>query len=135
MRSPRRPPPKPMTTVAKQFVTAHLGRDAFAPFTGTDGRAWSAYVYLLELWGVSRDPRSVVAMRECIACAQPSTMDIFIQTIPAVLDWCHVRELWPRIKPAEASRHLAAVDCDDHGRVVRSYPGLTIIGDCLVDPK
>lgn len=44
-----------MTTVARQFVTAHLGRDAFAPFTGTDGRAWSAYVYLLELWGTQHD--------------------------------------------------------------------------------
>lgn len=116
--------PKPMTTIARQFVVAHLGRNAFAPLTGTDTRAWNAFVYLLELWGVSRDPRSVDAMRATLACAQVSVMDIFIQTIPGVLDWCHVAELWPKICPANVADDLAAIDVGEDGHVWRSYPGL-----------
>ncbi len=114
---------KPSTTVARQFVLAHMGRGAFAPLTGTDWRAWNAFVYLLELYGISRDPRSVDAMRSCIACAQRSVLDIFIQTIPAMLDWCDVRLLWPKIAPSQADPDLAAYDVsEDRTRQVR-YPG------------
>lgn len=114
---------KPAYKVAQQFVRAHLGRGAFAPLTGTDWRAWHAFVYLLELWGVSRDPRAVEAMRSCIACAQTSVMDVFIQTIPAMLDWCDVAVLWPKISPPNAHTALAALDVADDGRVLRRYPG------------
>ncbi|HEY1554769.1 MAG TPA: hypothetical protein VGF94_08045 [Kofleriaceae bacterium] len=112
-----------MTTVAQQFVRAHLGRGAFAPLTGTDWRAWNAFVYLLELWGVSRDPRSVDAMRSCLACAQASVMGLFIQTIPAVLDWCNVAQLWPQIAPANADSDLAALDVSDDRRHIVRFPG------------
>lgn len=121
MRSPK---PKPSTTVASQFVRAHLGKSAFAPLTGTDWRAWNAFVYLLELWGVSRDPRSVDAMRSCLACAQTSVMDVFIQTIPAMLDWCNVRELWPMIAPVGAGEGLAAVDVSFDGTRITRYRGI-----------
>lgn len=120
----RRTKPKPSTTVAQDFVRAHLGRGAFAPLTGTDWRAWSAFVYLLELYGVSRDPRSVDAMRATLACAQASVMDIFIQTIPAILDWYNVAELWPQIAPERAARELAAIDVvGENGHVWRRYFG------------
>lgn len=104
------PKPRPSTTIAKEFIRAHLGRNAFAPLTGTDWRAWNAFVYLVELWGVSRDPRAIEAMRACVACAQTrheDVMQIFVQTIPAMLDWSDVRDLWPRIAPADVAHYQA----------------------------
>lgn len=121
MRSPK---PKASTKVASDFVRGHLGKGAFAPLTGTDWRAWNAFVYLLELWGVSRDPRSVDAMRATLACAQTSVMDVFIQTIPAMLDWCNVRELWPLIAPPGAGEGFAAIDVSFDGKRVTKYPGI-----------
>jgi len=99
-----------MPTVALRFVRAHLGKYAFAPLTGTDWRAWHAFVYLLELYGVSRDPRSVEAMKATLACAQTSVMALFIQTIPACLDWGDVRRLWPSVAPERADPDLCARD-------------------------
>jgi hypothetical protein len=110
MPSPRRTPPKPPSKIASEFCRAHLGRHAFAPLTGTDWRAWHAFVHLLELWGVSRDPRALDAMRSTIACAQTrheDVMQIFVQTIPAMLDWSDVAALWPKIAPAELAHYRA----------------------------
>lgn len=118
----RTPKPKPATTVASQFVHAHLGKSAFAPLTGTDWRAWHAFVYLLELYRVSRDPRSVLAMKATLHCAQASVMDIFIQTIPAMLDWSDVRTLWPLIAHPHADTDLAALDVSSNGHIT-SYRG------------
>lgn len=110
MPSPRRTQPKPPPKIASEFIRAHLGRGAFAPLTGTDWRAWNAFVYLLELWGVSRDPRVLDAMRSTLACAQTwheDVMQIFVQTIPAMLDWSDVAVLWPKIAPPEIAHYRA----------------------------
>ena len=96
----RAPKPRPADKIAADFIRAHLGRGAFAPLTGTDWRAWHAFVHLVELWGVSRDGRAIVAMAHCVACAQTwheDVMQVFVQTIPAMLDWCDVGVLWPQI--------------------------------------
>jgi hypothetical protein len=106
---PRSPKPPEDNTVAAEFVTSHLGKGAFAPLTGTDWRAWKAFVHLLDLFGVSRDQRAVDAMRACYACTlrggvreQVDVAEVFRQTIPAVLDWSDVRGLWPQIAPNSA---------------------------------
>lgn len=106
----RTPRPRTPEKIASEFIRAHLGRGAFAPLTGTDWRAWHAFVHLLQLWGVSRDPRAMDAMRATVACAQTrheDVMQIFVQTIPALLDWCHVAEMWPRICPAGLETYQA----------------------------
>jgi len=111
VRAPRKPRPRSADKIAAEFIRAHLGRDAFAPLTGTDWRAWHAFVHLVELWGVSRDPRALDAMRACLACAQvrhEDVMQIFVQTIPAMLDWGDVAAIWPRIAPSEVA-HFQAV--------------------------
>lgn len=102
--------PKTSEKIASEFVRGHLGRGAFAPLTGTDWRAWKAFVYLVELWGVSRDPRALEAMRATVACAQTrheDVMKVFVQTIPAMLDWCDVAILWPKIAPPEIAHYRA----------------------------
>lgn len=51
-------------------------------------------------------------MRATVACAQTGhedVMQIFVQTIPAMLDWCDVAILWPKIAPPEIA-HLRAVE-------------------------
>lgn len=115
MKAPRSPRPKPSTAIASEFIRAHLGRRAFAPLTGTDWRAWHAFVYLVELWGVSRDRNALDAMRACVACAQTrhvDVMQIFVQTIPAMLDWCDVRVLWPAVAPPELTDMTAIQGAD-----------------------
>ena len=102
----RSPRPKTSEKIASEFIRAHLGRGAFAPLTGTDWRAWRAFVHLVELWGVSRDVRCLDAMRATVACAQTRNVDVmqvFVQTIPAMLDWCDVAVLWPRVGPVDLS--------------------------------
>jgi len=96
------PKPRSADKIAAEFIRAHLGRDAFAPLTGTDWRAWRAFVHLVELWGVSRDPSALVAMRATVACSQtghPEVMQLFVQTIPAMLDWSDDAVIWPQIAP------------------------------------
>jgi hypothetical protein len=91
---------------ALYFVRYHLGKHAFAPLTGTDWRAWRAFVHLLELYGVSRGRGAIEALRACYACtlrsygAQGDVAAVFLQTIPAMLDWSDTRTLWPLIAPA-----------------------------------
>lgn len=104
--------PTPSTTIARQFIRAHLGRGAFAPLTGTDWRAWHAFVYLVELWGVSHDPRAIAAMAQCLSCAQTwheDVMQVFVQTIPAMLDWSDADVLWPQIAPSGLQRGFDAM--------------------------
>ena len=88
------------------FVRWHLGRGAFAPLTGTDTKAWNAFVYLLELYGSSRSERALEALRACYACTlrgygeQTDVAEVFRQSIASVLDWSDVPKLWPAIAPA-----------------------------------
>lgn len=91
------------------FVKAHLGKDCFAPFTGTDARAWSAFVYLVECYSVSRQTQSLDAMRWTVRCAQlkEDVLRVFVQTIPAVMDWGDVATLWPTIVRGGPSDQLA----------------------------
>jgi hypothetical protein len=101
----RQPRPQPPTKIAADFVRVHLGKGAFAPFTGTDYRAWNAFVYLLGLYGATRLPQAGVALRETYSCTlrgygeQEDVAEAFRQTIAAVLDWSDVRVLWPMIAP------------------------------------
>lgn len=113
MKAPRKPRPRTAEQIAREFIHAHLGRGAFAPLTGTDWRAWRAFVHLVELWGVSRDPRALNAMQSCIACAQTNhedVMQLFLQTIPAMLDWSDTK-IWPAIAPPKL-HHLQAIHGD-----------------------
>lgn len=92
--------------IAAAFIRGHLGRGAFAPLTGTDTRAWHAFVYLLELYGSTRSQLALDALRQCYACTlrgygeQVNVAEVFRQTIPAMLDWSDVAKLWPLIAPA-----------------------------------
>lgn len=89
------------------FCKAHLGRDCFAPFTGADWSAWVAFVYLVECFsrggGFTGDYDTnpcIRAMREVLKTCQNTEVvhQIFVQAIPAVMDWSHAGEIWPHVK-------------------------------------
>lgn len=93
---------KPDYKAAREFCQAYLGRDCFAPFTGQDASGWHAFVYLVQMWGrgdyVGRDA-AIIAMRAVLSGVQSKECihQVFCQTIPAILDWSHVEEIWPQL--------------------------------------
>lgn len=95
---------------AQKFLRWHLGKGCFAPFTGQDWSAWLSFCYLLQLWGRGGGDDAIDAMRATLRCCQTKCHPVFVQTIPAMLDWGHVEEIWPRIaNDFPSSRGLYAV--------------------------
>lgn len=93
---------RPMYKIAMEFCRVHLGKRCFAPLTGQDWSGWMSFVYLCELYGRGdTDGRraAVAAMREVLGGVQNREVihQVFVQTIPAVLDWSFVGEIWPRL--------------------------------------
>jgi hypothetical protein len=106
---------KPMYKVAMEFNRSWLGKHCFAPFTGQDWSAWMAFVYGVELWGRSDFDgrrRAIDLMEAALAAAQntPEIHKLFVQAIPAVLDWCHVEQIWPHIAYDDARGAYATGD-------------------------
>lgn len=98
----RREPP--LYREVEKFCKHHLGRDCFAPLTGQDYSAWRAFVYLVELYGrgdLGGRESALVAMNYAVKAAQQGSavQRVFLQSIPAVLDWGDAPRLWPRISP------------------------------------
>lgn len=97
-------------STAKKFCKHYLGRDCFAPFTGQDYSAWAAFCYLVECYGrgdTEGRERSIAAMREVLLAAQTKgcVMQVFLQSIPAVLDWSDGPRIWEQIAPPSSRIH------------------------------
>lgn len=90
---------KPLEKEMAIFVKAHMGKGIFAPFTGTDYAAWKAWCHLIALYGRSGDVVAIDALRSTLRCAQRKECiwEVFVQSIPGVLDWSDVKDLWPKI--------------------------------------
>lgn len=106
MTGPRRrsKPEPPLHKRIRTFVEYHLGsgRSTFAPFTGQDRAAWTAFVYLLEIYAYGDDvgrKSALVAMGAVLVAAQPKVLDAFKKAIPGVLDWCNEGQIWTEIAP------------------------------------
>lgn len=93
---PRKPS---LIDTTKRFVRHHSGRDCFSPFTGQDWPAWCAFVHLVECWTRGGGTAAIDAMSATLRCAQPlvGVIQPFVQAIPAIGDWPHVRTLMPLI--------------------------------------
>lgn len=93
----RHNPPNPLAT-ARRFVRHYLGKSCFAPFTGQDFSAWSAFVYACELYGrTDNRDACIYVMTHLLDSAQPKCHELFLWTIPAILDWGHADEIWPLV--------------------------------------
>ena len=96
---------KPAYKTAADFCRAYLGRGCFAPLTGQDMSGWHAFVYLVEMWSRSDAygrAAAISAMRSVLGGVQQKepVHQVFCQTIPALVDWCHVKEIWPLLLQA-----------------------------------
>lgn len=83
------------------FCKGHLGKDCFAPFTGADWSGWIAFVYLVECYARGGDRDAVLgAMHRILKAVQNREWvhQLFVQAIPAVMDWSHAAEIWPLVK-------------------------------------
>lgn len=95
---------------AKKFCKHYLGKGCFAPFTGQDYSAWAAFCYLVECYGrgdIEGRDRSIAAMREVLLAAQTKAciMQVFLQSIPAILDWSDGPRIWEQIAPLSSRIH------------------------------
>lgn len=90
---------KPLHEQMKTFCRYHLGKDCFAPFTGTDYAAWAAFCYLLQCYTFGGGDRALDGLKATVRSAQPreAVLLVFVQTIPGVMDWGDVARLWPKI--------------------------------------
>lgn len=98
----RAPKPKPRCVDARQWLQGRNGRGCLAPLTGGTSRVFSAYLHLVDAWVVygGRDAARIeVALRECAALLQRSEWKLAAEAIANAGDWCHIEELWPKIKP------------------------------------
>lgn len=117
----------PLHREVARFVQHHLGKDCFAPHTGTDWPAWRAFVYLVECYSHGGGDHAIAAMRATVRCAQPheKVLRTFVQAIPAIMDWGDVARLWPQIgdvwlrdgeDPSCDARQLTAIERSEVGR-------------------
>jgi len=95
---------------ARKFCRHYLGKGCFAPFTGQDYSAWAAFCYLVECYGrgdIEGRERSIAAMREVLLAAQTKgcIMQVFLQSIPAILDWSDGPRIWEQIVPPSSRIH------------------------------
>lgn len=140
---------KPLLDQARAFVRHHLGKSAFAPFTGQDYPAWSAFVHLVECYSRGGNDHAIDAMAGAVLCAQNSSTILapFVQAIACVMDWTTIAELWPPvIARADHARPdlelwtskmhlLKAIERDGAGIILRGWgadPALTpsVIATC-----
>jgi hypothetical protein len=81
------------------FVRYHLERGCFGPLTGQDWPAWRGFVYLLQCYSHGGGQDALAAMAATVRCAQSTenVLRVFVQAIPAVMDWGDVAKIWPFI--------------------------------------
>ena len=104
----RERPAPPYCQSGPRWVRERLkDKQALAPLTGTDWRAFKAFFHLVDLYGNTGgdERRSVVlAMAYTLQVMQPSTRHLAKAGIPHVLDWSHEDEIWRVITTLEGER-------------------------------
>lgn len=86
-----------ITKSTRKFVEYHLGKGIFAPLTGQDWPAWNAFVHLVQCYAHGGGDKAIDAMAFTLQCAQVKTWNVFVQAIPAIMDWSTVGVLWPEL--------------------------------------
>jgi hypothetical protein len=94
---------QPCCQTLKPWLKNNLGKDSLGPLTGTDARALSAAVHLIELYSIGYRPEVLEAFAITVGLMQPSTQGIAFHSIAHVLDWGDRIELWAKAGLSEAS--------------------------------
>lgn len=81
-------------------IIGREGRSVFAPFTGQNTAAFNVFVHAMELWvygdHVARES-ALGIMRHAMLAMQQKVRYLCKQVIPAIGDWGHIDEIWPKI--------------------------------------
>jgi len=93
----------PVCIKIRPWLKENLGKDCLAPLTGTDARALSAAVHLIELYSINYRPEVLEAFALTVGFMQPSTQGLAFHAIAHVLDWGDRIELWAKAGLSEAS--------------------------------
>jgi hypothetical protein len=81
-----------------------MGPDCLAPLTGTDARALSAAVHILNLYAFCAEPTLLPAFGIIVRCMEPSTQKLAYHAIAFVMDWTDREPVWekaglPKVDP------------------------------------
>lgn len=98
--------PKPYCQTLRTWLKANLGKDCLAPLTGTDVRALSCAIHLIDLWAQSRsfDSEVLQAFGIVVLWMQPSTQGLAYHAIAHVLDWSDRDAVWTAAGLADVPR-------------------------------
>jgi hypothetical protein len=78
------------------WLQANLGKRCLAPLTGTDAKALTAAIHIIELYSYHREDQVLVAFRNIIMCMQETTRELAYHAIAHVMDWSDRNEIWCR---------------------------------------
>lgn len=85
---------KPPCQTIIPWLRANLGKNCTAPLTGTDARALSAAVQIIELYSYHSRPEVLKAFGAVVSCMQPTTRELAYHAIAHVMDWTDRFDLW-----------------------------------------
>lgn len=78
----------------REFLTGNLGKRCMGGLTGTDWRALTAAVHIIELYTVHRDPAVLQAFGLIVGQMQRSMQELAYHAIAAGLNWEDREPLW-----------------------------------------
>lgn len=77
-----------------KWLKGNLGPQCLAPCTGTDFKALSAAVAIVDLYLYDFDGYGLEAFRSVVLKMQPSTRHLAYHAIAMVMDWSDRAKLW-----------------------------------------
>lgn len=94
---------QPKCQSVRSWLKSNLGKSCLGVLTGTDSRALSAAVQIVELWCYHQTPEVERAFGLVVQAMQPSARQLAYHAIAHCADWRHRAELWeaaglPRIE-------------------------------------
>ena len=85
---------KPCCAALLPWLRANLGNGCTAPLTGTDAKALTAAVHIIELYSYHRQQTVLEAFGRIVECMQPHTQSLAYHAIAHVMDWGDRAEVW-----------------------------------------
>ena len=85
---------KPPCEQIMTWLRLNLGVGALGALTGTDAKALTAAVHIMELYAYAGDESLLDAFRVVVLQMQPTTREFAYHTIAQVLNWSDRARLW-----------------------------------------
>lgn len=93
---PRSQRPKPACQTVGPWLLANLGKGSLGVLTGTDSRALSAAIHIVELYAVTGDGAMLEAFRIVVNKMQPSARHLAYHATAHLMEWDSRARVWAR---------------------------------------